>query len=697
MRIKIVKIFFCAFAVAIVGRAVQLQLATDPRLARMAERQFASKLTALPRRGHVFDRNGEGLAISLKVHSIFFRPEIAKKELPRAERKRLAYNLARVLKMPAHLIATKLNSDRGFVWVKRQLTTEEERTIRDRGYLDYGDAVGLAEETKRFYPNRELGAHVLGSVNVDGQGLEGLELFYDGILTGERTRVQSSKDAMGRKIFRDDRGLMAFKDGQSLVLTIDKAVQYEAEKALRMAIEEHQARAGTVIVAESATGEILAMANYPTFNPNAPKNSAADSRRNRAITDTYEPGSTFKPFVVGLALEKGKAPKTQVYCEHGSFKIGKHRISEAEAHEKYEWLTLGEILKYSSNVGAAKLSLELGATNLTQIMERLGVGHRTEIDLPGEAGGSFSPKGLDVAVRLANTGFGHGFTVTPLQMMTYYLTIANGGNWVQPKLVKAVLSEDPDSLERGAIRYRLGHRFDTVRTKRIFSREIALELTQMLETVVQEKGTGVKAQLDDWPVAGKTGTAQKVDPETHRYSRAKHIASFAGFAPSRQPKLVALVVLDEPTKKFYAGETAAPAFREVMRASLLREQVPPVDNGARIQQLANRTSIQQVAQSMREAQATERLSASKKTPSPKTTPVKSAVESMAALAPQHNGSSQIRLPDLRGLSIREALRSIGGQDLEIEIVGSGQLKEQFPPPESWLEPKAKVRLVFQAQ
>jgi cell division protein FtsI (penicillin-binding protein 3) len=443
-RVRILKGFFLVFAAAIVTRAALILIATDPRLERISERQFSSKIVAMPHRGHVFDRSGEGLAISLKVHSLFFRPEVARHELSRPERVRAVYNVSKALHVPVAEIGPKMASGRGFVWVKRQLTPSEEQSLRDLHALDYGDAIGLAEETKRFYPNGELAAHVLGSVNVDGQGLEGLELYYESLLNGERARISSIKDAKGRKIFQDDRGLLAYRDGQSLVLTIEKAIQYEAEKALRLSIEEHRARAGTVIVAEVATGEILALANYPSFNPNNPKGAPPERRRNRAITDTYEPGSTFKPFLVGFALERGRSPSTKLYCEKGHYRIGKYVISEAEAHDTFGWLTMGEILKYSSNIGAAKLALDLGAGSVAQLMDRLGIGHRTDIDLPGEASGSFDAKGLTTTVRLANTGFGHGFTVTPLQMMSYYLMLANGGRWVQPKLVRAVLSEVPD-------------------------------------------------------------------------------------------------------------------------------------------------------------------------------------------------------------------------------------------------------------
>jgi cell division protein FtsI (penicillin-binding protein 3) len=682
-RITVLKIGFLTFAAAIAARAVLFQTGADPRLERLAMRQFSSKVTAMPRRGHIFDRNGEGLAITLKASSLFFRPEILRKELTHSEKNRLLFNLAKFLRLPINTLTAKMKSEKGFVWVKRQLSTSEEQAIKDLRLLDYGDGVGLVEETKRFYPNKELAAHAVGSVNVDGQGLEGLELYYDNVLNGTKVRISSNKDAMGRRIFRDDQGLVAFKDGQSIVLTLDKAMQYEAEKTLRLKIEELSAKAGTVIVAEVETGEILALANYPTFNPNNPKQAYADSRRNRAITDTYEPGSTFKPFIIASALEKGRSPKNRIYCENGSFKVGDRTISEAETKEKFEWLTLGEILKFSSNIGAAKLALELGPETVGEMMKRMGIGRKTGIDLPGEVGGSLSLKELNSKVRLANVGFGHGFTVTPLQMLTYYLSIANGGRWVQPKLVKAVLAEDPESLERGAIRYKLGQRFDELNARKILTPAIASQLTTMLESVVEENGTGAQAQLTDWPVAGKTGTAQKVDTETRHYSREKHIATFAGFAPAKSPKLVALVLLDEPQKKFYAGETAAPAFREIMQACLLREKVPPADSAMRTQQLANRAAIETLV--VDEAKPKQNLSPT----------LNVALSDIPQTNPERNDKSQIRLPNLQGLSVREALRTVGSEPIQFEIIGSGTLKEQVPPSGQWLNAGSKVKLIFQ--
>lgn len=673
-RVQFVKWFFLCFALIIVGRAVQLQLWTDPRIARLAQRQFTSKLSILPRRGLILDRNGEGLAMSLQVQSLFFRPELLRKELNRTERKRVLGELQKILKLPSNAILQKFNSAKGFVWVKRQLSEKEAKEVREKGMLEYGDGIGMAQETKRFYPNDELAAHALGSVNVDGQGLEGLELYYDSLLSGERIRIASQKDAKGRRLFRDDKGLVALKDGQSLVLTLDKTIQYEAEKALQFALQEYQAQAGTILIASVETGEILALANAPTFNPNESRNASLAARRNRAITDTYEPGSTFKPFIVAHALQRGKTVKSKVYCERGQMVIGDRKISEAEAHEKFEWLTLGEILKFSSNIGAAKLSLEMGPAVLGNFMEKLGIGRKTNIDLPGEVGGLFDRKGLKVPIRMANTGFGHGFTVTPLQMLTYYLSLANGGTWVQPRIVKAVLNESPSSLEKGEIRWRLGYRFDKGERRPLFDPKITQEVAAMLKEVTTEKGTGMQAQIEEWPVAGKTGTAQKIDPQTKKYSRSKYIASFAGFAPADKPQLVAIVIIDEPKKAYYAGSTAAPVFRQVMRASLIRERVQPRADATRRLQLTNRNSVQEIQKSLNVKDA-KTLSGIEKE--------KVRVE-----------GNQVFLPSLKGMSVREVFEVLENIPLDVEVHGSGVLVEQHPSYDAALEKGSKLKLIF---
>lgn len=636
IRIHLLKVLFSVFALLIVGKTIYLQLGKSPELDRLAKRQFQTKISTLPQRGHIFDRNGEGLAISLKVRSLFFRPEMIRKDLAVAQRARILGSIAKIIKAQASVLQAKASSTKGFVWVKRHLTAEEEQAIRDRGLLDYSEGIALVEETKRFYPNRELAAHVLGSVGVDGQGLEGLELQYENSLQGEKTRVASLKDARGRRIFKDGEGLLAFKNGSSLVLTIDKTIQYESEKWLRASIDENGALAGSVLVADAETGEILALANYPTFNPNEAGGAKTDARRNRAITDGYEPGSTFKPFVVAMALESGLPATKKIYCEKGSFVVGGRRISEAEAKEKFEWLTLGEILKYSSNVGSAKLAMELGSTKMNTLFDKLGFGKRTGVDLPGEATAQYGARGFNSVVRLANVGFGHGFMVTPIQMLSAYVSLANGGKWAQPRLVKAVLSEDPDSIENGAIGWKAKQQQSPAKMRAAFSQSVALQVGLMLESVTKEGGTGVNAQLGDWTAAGKTGTAQKVDPITKKYSRKKYIASFAGFAPAKGPKLVALVVIDEPKKNYYGAQAAAPVFREVMRSGLLRERVP-AENTEKMQELVNRDSIDRLESSLNFSGVNKNV-------------IPEELE--------RNEMSQVKLPDMRGYTVREALRTI---------------------------------------
>ncbi|HRK02724.1 MAG TPA: penicillin-binding transpeptidase domain-containing protein, partial [Oligoflexia bacterium] len=613
---------------------------------------------------------------------LFIRPELMRKELNASERARLSNIISKGIHWPKQRVIEKIRSDRGFVWVKRQLSQTEESFLRSHKILEFGDSVGLVEETRRFYPNKELAAHVLGSVGIDGQGLEGLELLYDAILSGEQSKIDSSRDARGRRIFRGENGLFAFKDGQSLVLSIDRTIQFDAEKALDQAVREFGAKAGTAIVAEVETGEILALANAPTFNPNVANQYSADSRRNRAITDAYEPGSTFKPLIAGLALENGKTTRSKIYCEMGSFKVADRVISEAETHEQWGWLTLGEVIQHSSNIGAAKIALELGVDSITGFFDKLGVGKKTGLDLPGEAPGRYSSSEARSSVRLANVGFGQGFTTTSLQMLSFYLSIANNGQWIQPRIVKAILNEDPESIVRGTLRWKLDHRFENSKSKKIFEPKTAKDITRMLELVVNENGTGKLAQLEDWPVAGKTGTAQKIDQETYRYSRSKYISSFVGFAPAKNPKLVTLVMLDEPTKKYYASETAAPVFREIMQAALIRTQVPPVDSKVRLMKLANQSSIDAIEEST-EATAPRGGSES----------LASGVAKSPDVKLKRNDKNEIVLPDLRGLSIREAVRAIGTEPVKLEIHGSGIVREHFPKPHETLEPGGRLRLV----
>ena len=672
-RIVVLEALFMVAAAVIVGRAILIQLSAPPKLARLADRQFKSRIMALPSRGMLYDREGHGLAVSLKVRSLYLRPSALRAQVPRkGPLKRIARALGHAVGLPAQKVEEKIFSKKTFLWLKRPLSEGEEKLVRELGLDRYGDGIGLAEESRRVYPNRELAVHAMGTVNIDGKGIEGIEMRYDSLLAGEQTRIASLKDAHGRAIFVDDQGILAFRHGQSLELTIDKTIQYEAEKTLRNYAEDFGARAATAIVAEVETGEILALANYPTYDPNRARGSGMEARRNRAVTDIYEPGSIMKPLLTVLALEKGMAPDAKIYCEKGVFRVGDRIISEAETHEKYEWLTLEEILQKSSNIGAAKLALQMGPDNVGAFLQRMGLGARTGIDLPGEVSGLSMPLADTLAslksnVRLANVGFGQGITATPLQVLAWYMALANGGVAQQPRLVRRVLADDGAVVQE----------FTPKPGKRLFSPEGAARVSTMLEKVTQEGGTGVKAALGEWTVAGKTGTAQKIDPATRRYSKSKYISTFVGFAPAKRPKLLTLVLFDEPntSKRYYAGDTAAPAFHDIMRAALIRRNVPAnlavpaqVENSNRLALQAIRSEVEGEPQ---------------------------GAVGTASLAAELNELDQVRLPDMKGMTIREVMRAVSSYPLELEILGSGVLKEQQPPPQQWLEPRTKVRLTFE--
>ncbi|MGE4232580.1 MAG: penicillin-binding protein [Bacteriovoracia bacterium] len=665
-RIRLLKIFFVLFAAILAARATWLASGQDKRLAKLATRQFQSKETILPRRGLIFDRNGEFLAMSLKSKSLFLRPHVFKKTASKHIQKQVVETLAQILRVSTSSLRKDFESSKNFVWIKRLLSEEEKNAILQHGLLEFADGLEFAEESKRVYPNKAVAAHVLGTVNVDSHGIEGLEFAYENLLSGQKTKISSTKDAMGRRIFEDDDGVVAFKDGQSLVLTIDRAIQYEAEKVLTEALTNFQATSGTVIVANAKNGEILALANSPTFDPNNPKKSSADQRRNRAITDVFEPGSTFKPFIIGFALENGLKPSTKIYCEKGRFKVANRIISEAETHEKFEWLSLQEILKLSSNIGAAKIALDLSPQYLGSEMTKLGVGQKTGIDLPGEVSGLFRKRSLYNDVRRANVGFGQGFGVTAIQLLSYYVALANNGTWVPPRIVKAVLSEDPESLQNGAVRYTLGHKFEPVEKKQVLTSLTTKRITEMLQTVVQAGGTGVQAALDDWSVAGKTGTAQKIDRQTRRYSHENYIASFVGFAPVKNPSVVTLVIIDEPKKKIYASDTAAPVFRQITNVALIREKVSATEKREFIE--------------------------------PQPAMISAIDKSKVAKPVVPLSSETTTVPDLKGLTLRESIQTLGPllekYSIDLEISGTGYVTDQTPKPEQPLAVGAHLRLIL---
>lgn len=552
---------FCScllLAALLLGRAALIQLGSDPRLDQMARRQFQSRTLIRPSRGEILDRDGDALAINSESSSLAMNPSRIR------DPRRLARLVSRALNISYAKILARMRDRREFGWIKRHLSDAElVRLRRWHLYDDDGDLLAglwMVRESRRVYPHGQLAAHVLGDVNLDTEGTEGVELWMDSRLKGKVTSMTAVRDALGRPAFYDEstKSGSEGRDGEPVTLTLDSSLQFAVEEELRSAVRKAGARGGTVIVMNAVTGELLAMANEPTFNPNDHARQP-DRRRNRALTDGYEPGSTLKPVLLAAALSHGMKLTDQIWGEHGHFVVQGRRISEAEAHEQFEWLSLRKIIQVSSNVGAAKLALKVGADRYYAELKAFGFGARTGLDFPGEISGRIPPRRAWKPLTLANLGFGQGLLVTPLQMTRAYAAFVNGGYLVEPTLIRDPVLKPQEAHP-------------------IMAPAVAAQVVQALRSVTDKEGggTGAKAVLPGYLVAGKTGTAQKVDPQTGAYSRSKYVASFIGFPLNVEPKLVIFASIDEPHGVYYGGEVAAPLFREVLNAAANRFGMPSI-------------------------------------------------------------------------------------------------------------------------
>jgi cell division protein FtsI (penicillin-binding protein 3) len=553
MRRRIISIFLLLLLSlgGVAAKLFFLQIQQRDRLAQRATKQYQRRLPIVSRRGTIYDRAGRELAVSLKVLSVFAQP--AAVEDPAATAKALAP----ILEQPAKDILARLGEDKPFVWIQRQLDPAKAEAINDLSLK----GIGLYPESRRYYPRQELAAHILGMMGLDDRGLEGLERQCDDLLGGQPQFVAAQQDALGRIIFRQEepqRRVPVF----DLTLTIDEVIQYIAERELQRAVERSRAKAGTAIVMDPWTGEILALANQPTYDPNTYRKFTAADRRDRAVTDAFEPGSVFKVILAAGALEEGVVrPGDRFFGENGAIEVSGVTIRD---HEKHGWLTVREILVQSSNVGAIKIGQKLGKSLYYHYISSFGFGSLTGLDLPGETPGLMRrPKGWS-ALSLSALSLGQEISVTPVQIATAFSVIANGGNLVRPHVVRALKAQD-GSLSREV---------DPGVIRRVISPETAQTLLEMLRGVVED-GTGKEAALEEYTAAGKTGTAQKVDPVTGRYSHQKIVASFVGAVPAESPRLVILVLIDEPEALRWGGSIAAPTFREIARDALQYLQVPP--------------------------------------------------------------------------------------------------------------------------
>jgi cell division protein FtsI (penicillin-binding protein 3) len=525
---------------SILTRLFYLQVLHAAELTAQADRQHQKTVTVEGGRGAIVDRQGKVLAVNMDVPSVFGIPTSL--DNPSG----IAHDLARVLHVRPDDIERKLKQERSFVWIARKLDPEQGRRLQDLSL----DGIGIVLEGRRFYPNGALLSHVMGFAGMDGQGLEGLERRYDRYLSGEKQLIVLQRDALGRTVFPKGLSERTPSPGHTLTLTIDEFAQYVSEKELNDAVISARAKGGMALVMDPKTGAVLAMALSPKFDPNAMSGMSADRWRNRIITDAYEPGSTMKVIVAAAALEERvMRPDSLIYGENGRIEIARTVIHD---HEKSGWMTFAEVIQKSSNIGAAKIAMQLEEVRLYRYIKAFGFGEKSDIDLPGEmAGLTKEPK--DWGRRsLASIAMGQEIGVTPLQLVTAISAVANGGWLMKPYVVSEI---------RDAGGHLVARMEPHVRRQPI-STATARTLTEIVEGVVTN-GTGRKAAVPGYRVAGKTGTAQKIDPRTGAYSSSLLIGSFVGYVPAEDPRLAIVVVIDEPKAEAWGGVVAAPVFRRI--------------------------------------------------------------------------------------------------------------------------------------
>ena len=544
-RIVFLAAVFVALLAAALLRAVWLQAVKGPEYAAMAIRQHRETVVVPAARGTIVDRNGEPLAIGKQATTVFANPRQVEsaRDLTLALGKHLGADLASTYSLLS-------DRSRGFVYVARKANPEKAERLEK---LDFA-GLGFYPEELRFYPQGPVAAQVLGYAGLDNKGLEGLERSLDGTLSGVAGSQTIVKDPFGRAL--DVVATKPETPGKSVRLTIDHQIQAKAEEVLQNTVWRWGARAATAIVLDPHSGDILAMATAPRFNTNRFPTTRADRRRNRAVTDTYEPGSTFKLVTVAAGLEEGIVTPRTSFLLPPTLKVADRTIREAHTRGTQR-MTVRQIVEYSSNIGTITVAQRLGEGRLASWIERFGFGTQTGIDFPGESAGFALPLEQWSGSTIGTVPIGHGIAVTPLQMARAYATIANGGVLPSPHLIDRIDGK-PASRKRG---------------QRVVSRAVAEQMLSLLRGVVLE-GTGTEAAIPGYTVAGKTGTAAKIDPDG-TYSTSRYVASFVGLVPASKPRLVVMVMVDEPRGNFYGGVVAAPAFREIARFNLQHLEIPP--------------------------------------------------------------------------------------------------------------------------
>jgi len=687
-RILAVAVTVALLLVLMATRVGYLTIIDRDRLVGKARGQYEETIHMAAPRGQIRDREGTIFADTVGMPSIYASPTYH--AVPREVRD----ELARALELPRDQLDKKLDRRSGFVWLKRHVSREQAARV-ERLRIAGVDSI---LEGRRVYPLETIGSHVIGMAGTDMRGLEGIELRYDRVMRGEELVYRVERDGRGRSLFTegvaaeqsDERatGPLALDSrleaGATLELTIDAGLQEMVERELAAGVQAANADAGTAIMLDPHTGAILALANYPWYDPNQPNGVGPDARRNRAVTDSFEPGSTLKAVLAAAAIDDGVVgPADRVFCENGKYKIGRWTIND---HHPYGLLTVPEVIQYSSNIGVSKIAEKLGRERYFRYLDRFGFGHPTSVDLPGEVSGIVRPLNRWAQIDLATSSFGQGISVTAIQLTAAFAAIANGGRLHQPYLLERAVDTS------GKVLLAREGGFGDAASRDVIRPETAREIGSMLERVVEsDGGTGKKARVPGVRVAGKTGTAQKVDSRTRRYSNER-LASFIGYAPAEAPLFVTLVLIDNPKGVRYGGLVAAPVFSSIMSRALDRfgrrpgvlPTVVPASLAAdgRVQAKGSapgsgKSSVKRAAGAGKGDRDTSR--------------------GPSGRAPGGQGIQQIAFPgpveltpSFTGMSLRSALREAQRLGIHLEARGSGFVVAQDPPPGTPLPQRAGV-------
>lgn len=653
---------------AVVSSAYRVQVEDGRVWRETAEKQRQRRAHVEPKRGTITDRNGTALAVSVEVPSVSvdvveMLHGVEGEAAQTAFLRDASARVSAALSLDPNQTFDRLAQKRRFLWLKRRVSGDEVAAIRELGdpkkQVRPIPGLGIEGEGHRYYPGRELAGPVIGFVAPDGEGKDGLELSLDADLKGHVEEVKALRDRSGRLLFEGQNETEQALAGRDVMLSIDLGIQHVAEREIAAAMGTYETKGASVVVMDPQTGEIYAMASVPGYNPNDYGESEVDARRDRAITDRFEPGSVMKVFTVATALAAGTLKPTEsIYCEHGTYQLDDVTIHDTHQND---WLTPTQILAKSSNIGALKIALNMGEPALYAGFRKFGFGEPTGVPLPGEASGVLRPRGRPwFDVETANASFGQGVSVTTLQLAVAMAAIANGGKLVEPQLVKRVTDDRGGVVREGATHVR----------REAVPASVAKMMAEMLTAVTEEGGTGVEAAVSGFRVAGKTATAQKVDPATGKYSPDKYTASFVGFAPADKPRLVVAIVLDEPMIGHYGGDLAGPVFRRIVESGLHYLGVVP-QGSAKIADVTRTGDL---------ADAT--LAA-----------MKPAVAAPATMpAPEPNG---VAVPDAAGLAARDAVRAIAAAGFVVEVEGTGKVVRQSPAASALVAKGSVVRIVLE--